>query len=139
MNIAAIHGYIIGFAIIGSWPIIMFWSLALRLTKHEDTPTFWKAVSVAQVLLGIQLLIGLFLLARYFIGWEGAMLPGDQSAFETTFHLLYGAGFPLIVLGVAHRGARDGRFNPHAAFAVVGLVNFGLTARAWMVGAGFGG
>jgi hypothetical protein len=139
MDIAAIHGYIIGFAIIGSWAIIMFWSLALRFTKYEETPTFWRAVSVAQILLVLQLVIGVVLLARYLLGVPGAALPGDMSAFDTTFHLLYGVGFPLLVLVVAHRGAHTERFDPHSAFAVVGLVNFGLTTRAWMVGAGFGG
>jgi hypothetical protein len=77
------------------------------------------------------------LLVLYAVGRGG--LPGDGSAFQVTFHVLYGMVFPLIVLAVAHRGARDGRLNPYTAFAVVGLVNFGLTARAWMVGAVFGG
>lgn len=136
MDLQTIHGYVVGFLIIGSWPIIGFWALALRFTKYEETPTFWRAVSVAQVLLVIQLLLGMALLVLHTLGMAG--LPGDGSAFDVTFHLLYGIGFPLLVLLVAHKGARDGRFDPHSAFAVVGLVNFGLTARAWMVGSGFG-
>lgn len=134
MSIAQIHGYVVGFLLIGGWATIMFWSLALRFLRYDETPTFWRAVSVAQILLVIQLLLGLVLLALHGLGRGG--LPGDGSAFDVSFHLLYGVGFPLIVLLVAHKGARDGRFNPYTAFAVVGLVNFGLTARAWMVGVG---
>jgi hypothetical protein len=137
----ALHGYILGFLIIGSWATIMCWALALRFTRYEETPTFWRAVSVAQVLLGVQLVLGMVLLTRYALSAQFGIgqggLPGDGSAFDTIFHFLYGVGFPLLVLYVAHRGARDGRWNPHSAFAVAGLVIFGLTARAWQVGVGF--
>lgn len=134
MTFAQIHGYVVGFLLIGSWPVIGFWALALRFTRYEETPTFWRVVSVAQLLLALQFVVGLILLVLYALGGTG--LPGDGSAWDVTWHMLYGAVFPLIVLTVAHRGAREGRFNPHAAFAVVGLVNFGLAARAWMVGVG---
>lgn len=141
MGLIALHGYILGFAIVGSWAVIMGWSLALRFLDYDETPTFWRAVSVAQILLGIQLVVGLVLLTRYALaanfGVGSGGLPGDGSAFDTTFHLLYGVGFPLIVLFVAHKRSREGRVNPYTAFAVVGLVNFGLTARAWQVGASF--
>jgi hypothetical protein len=132
--IVALHGYLVGFAIIGSWATIMCWSLALRFLDYDETPMFWRAVSVAQILLAVQLLLGLILLGRYLLDPTPQNLPGDASAFQVSFHVLYGVVFPLIVLLVAHKGARDGRFNPYSAFAVVGLVNFGLTARAWMVG-----
>ena len=35
----------------------------------------------------------------------------------------------LVVLFYGHKFAREGRFHPLLVFAVVGLVNFGLTAR----------
>jgi hypothetical protein len=129
MDIATIHGYIIGFVIIASWAIVCGWSLALRFTRYTDTPTFWRAVSVAQILLALQLLIGL---VQFGVG----RLPGDGSAFDVSFHVLYGVVFPLIALAVGHGFARSGRFSPYAVFAVVGLVNFGLTARAWQVAIG---
>ena len=128
MDLTALHGYVIGFAVMGSWVIIMFWSLALRLSRYEDTPTFWRAVSVAQLLLIAQLVVGivLFLMGR---------LPGPEGGIGTIlFHLAYGVVFPLLVLLVAHGFARSGRWNPHSIFAVVGLVNFALAVRAWMVG-----
>jgi hypothetical protein len=135
MTLVGLHAYVLGYAVVGSWAVICFWSLALRLARYEDTPTFWRAVSVAQILLVLQLLAGLVLLVLYALGRAG--LPGDGSAFDVSFHLLYGAGFPLIVLFFAHKWAREGRYHPHAVFAVAALVLFGLTARAWQVGAGW--
>lgn len=136
MDIVSLHGYVLGYLTVGSWAVLMFWSLALRFTRYEETPWFWRAVSVAQILLALQFFVGMALLTMYSIGAGG--LPGDGSAFDVSFHLLYGAGFPLVVLFVAHKWARSGRVDPHSAFAVASLVIFGLTARAWMVGAGTG-
>lgn len=137
MDLTWLHGQILGWAIVLIWPVVGFWSLALRFAGYEEAPTFWRVVSVAQILLGIQLVVGLVLLAL-------GRLPGPAQdpmrAWTLIFHLLYGVIFPLVVLVVAHRGAHIGRFNPYSAFAVVGLVNFGLTFRAMDVGlAGFGG
>ena len=139
MSLPALHGYILGFAVIGAWATICGWSLALRLLGYEETPTFWRAVSVAQVLLGIQLVAGLVLMVLWAFGRAEA--PGAASGggwFNGTFHLLYGIVFPVIVLLYGHRVAREGRYNPHTVFSVVGLVIFGLASRAWAVGAGVG-
>jgi hypothetical protein len=135
MIIVGLHGYLLGYAVIGSWAVIACWSFALRLTRHEDTPTFWRAVSVAQILLVVQIIVGVVLFGLFAVGAAG--LPGDGSAFDVSFHLLYGAGFPLVVLFFAHKWARERRYDPHTVFAVAGLVLFGLTARAWQVGAGW--
>lgn len=133
MSLTSLHGYLLGFAVIGSWPIIGFWSLALRLSRYEETPTFWRAVSVAQILLMVQLIVGVALLL---VGrWPG---PPEAGMGTLLFHLSYGILSPLVVLVFAHGFARSGRWDPHTVFAVVGLVNFGLTVRAWQVGL-FGG
>jgi len=137
--IARAHGYLIGFAVVGSWAVVMFWALALRFTRYDETPTFWRAVSVAQVLLALQLLVGLVLMGWWLLGDGPA--PGANAGggwFNGTFHLLYGIAFPFVVLVVGHRLATQGRYHPHSVFAVVGLVIFGLTARAFAVGAGTG-
>lgn len=127
MNLTAVHGYIFGITIISSWAIVCFWALALRFTRHEETPTFWRAVSVAQVLLVVQLAIGLVLLAM-------GRRPGGGGAYNVGFHLLYGFGFPLLVLVFGHKWAREGRYDPHSVFAVVGLVIFALSVRGFLVG-----
>jgi hypothetical protein len=138
-GIVRLHGYLLGFAVVGSWAFVLFWGLALWPLRYPETPTYWRVVSIAQVLLGLQLLVGLVLVGWWLLG--GGQPPGANSGggwFSGTFHLLYGAFFPLVVLLVGHAVARSGQRNPHAVFAVVGLVNFGLTGRAFMVGAGMG-
>jgi hypothetical protein len=131
-RVAEAHGFILGFIVIGAWATICFWATALRLLGYSDTPTFWRAVSLAQILLFLQFLVGLILVGYWAFGSGGA--PGGGGWFNWLFHLLYGIGFPLLVLLVGHRMARAGRYEPHSVFAVVGLVIFGLTARAWQVG-----
>ncbi|CAN5872049.1 hypothetical protein BH23ACT10_BH23ACT10_19370 [soil metagenome] len=130
MNLAEPHTWI-GLALVSVWAVVSGWSFALRLLGYDETPTFWRVVSVAQVLLVIQLAIGLILLV---LGGR----PGDGSLFIYIFHPLYGIVFPLLTLFFAHKWSREGRYHPHAAFAVAGLIVFGLTARAFMVGAGIG-
>ena len=126
--LTGIHGYVLGFALIGSWAVISGWALALRFTSYEETPTFWRVVSVAQILLALQWIAGIVLLLM-------GRRPGQaETGGDLAFHLAYGLLFPAIVLGVAHMTARRGSYKPHSVFAVAGLVLFGLTARAWMVG-----
>jgi hypothetical protein len=130
MTITGLHGYVLGFVLIGSWAVICLWALALRFSAKEETPTFWRAVSVAQILLGLQIVAGVVLLL---IGRRPG--PAEDGA-TLAFHLAYGLLFPVITLIVGHKVARDGKYRAHSVFAVVGLVLFGLTARAWMVGQG---
>lgn len=126
------HGYVVGLALVASWLVVSVWALVLRLARAGATPVFWRAVSIAQLLLALQLLVGLVLLVAWAFGAAGP--PGTGSAWDTVWHLLYGLVFPFIVLLFAHKWAREERFSPHSAFALAGLVIFGLTARAWMVG-----
>jgi hypothetical protein len=117
MSLTTPHFWV-GFALVSIWAVIAGWS-------------FWRAVSIAQILLAIQLAIGLVLMV---LGGR----PGDGSWFIYIFHPLYGIVFPLVTLFFAHKWSREGRFHPHAAFAVAGLVIFGLSSRAMMVGLGIG-
>ncbi|MGH8896806.1 MAG: hypothetical protein ACRDZ4_07235 [Egibacteraceae bacterium] len=128
-----IHGSEIAFALIGIWAVIGLWSLALRFMKYEETPTFWRVVSVAQILLAVQWLVGLVLLLMG--GRPGRANAGPKALL---LHLLYAVFSPVVVLGVAHfmarKGTQDGRRNPYTTFALVGLVMFGLLFRAYQVG-----
>jgi hypothetical protein len=52
-------------------------------------------------------------------------------------HIVYGAIFPVLVLGVAHVLARDAfSHRPWAPFALASFFCFGLTLRALMTGLG---
>ena len=129
---ADVHSYV-GFALVSVWAVLAGWSLALSFTRYDETPTFWRAVSVAQVLLGIQLLVGLTLWAV-----RGFSQIGAQGWFSTAFHPLYGFVFPLLVLLVAHGAARAPERDAHRVFALAAFVIFALAARAFMVGAQMG-
>ena len=130
MTLTGIHGYVLGFGLMGLWALVCLWALVLRIARRDETPVFWRVVSVSQVLLVLQVAVGLVLVL---LGRRPGP-AGDGTTFA--FHLAYGMIFPLIVLLVGHKVARDGKYRAHSVFAVVGLVIFGLTARAWMVGQG---
>lgn len=134
MDLTTIHGWIAGLALAASWAIVAIWALVLRLAKAGETPLFWRAVSGAQLLLLAQLVLGLVLFGAWAFGAAG--LPGAATAWDTGWHVLYGLVFPVVVLFFAHKWAREGRFNPHAAFSLAGLVIFALALRAFMVGLG---
>ena len=129
---SGLHAYI-GLAIVSVWGILAGWGFALSFLSYDDTPGFWRVVSVAQILLGVQLLVGLGL----FVG-RGFATIGEQGWFSTLFHPLYGFVFPFVVLFAGHAYARRPDRNPHRVFALASLVVFALTARGWMVGAGIG-
>jgi hypothetical protein len=122
------HGYVIGFSVIGAWFAVMLWALVLRLARREGGRWFWRGVSVAQILLVVQLLVGLVLLAL-------GRRPGPEGgAFTMGFHIAYGFGFPLVVLLVAHKWARDERYHSLTVFAFAAFIIVGLTVRGWFVG-----
>ena len=111
-EIGRLHGYLIGLGVVGVWGVIMFWSLALKFTRYDETPTFWRAVSVGQVLIALQFLVGLVLLVWWLVGngpAPGALTSAvdGRGVFNGVFHVLYGAVFPLLALGVGPQaGAR---------------------------------
>lgn len=129
---SGLHAYV-GWGIVSLWAVISGWALALGFLRYDETPTFWRIVSVAQVLLGVQLLFGLAL----YIG-RGFASIGVQGWFSTLFHPLYGFVFPFVVLFGAHALARREDRNEHRVFALGALVIFALTTRAYMVGTGTG-
>lgn len=124
-TIRQFHGELIAFAIMGSWAAIMLVSLGLRVFAADaEVGWFWRVVSAAQILLVVQLLIGLYL-------WiDSGQLPGEDTLAHV-FHPLYGFVFPAIVLFYAHKLSRDGRMHRFSAFATAGLVIFALTLRGY--------
>ncbi|MPZ72735.1 MAG: hypothetical protein GEU74_05800 [Nitriliruptorales bacterium] len=131
MDLARIHGYVVGYLIMATWGALSLWALGLWRLRREEAPTFWRAVSVAQILLVLQLLVGgvLLLMGR---------VAGAGGWFDAVFHPLYGFVFPVIVLVVAHAHARQGARSPYAVFALAAFVIFALTVRSFTVGAGMG-
>ncbi|MGH3664935.1 MAG: hypothetical protein ACRDU8_02385 [Egibacteraceae bacterium] len=128
-DLAYLHGELLGGITILAWLVVMVWSVVIWRRGVDEAPRFWKAVSLAQVLLGVQLLFGVTLLVL-------GRRPGTASTFDTIFHPLYGFVFPIIVLLVAHAQARGGNRNAYATFALGSFVVVALTLRAYLVGLG---
>lgn len=126
-----VHKFV-GFAVVSIFAIGWIWGLVTWIARRKDPGAgFWVWLSVAQVVAGIQALLGIVLL-----------LLGYRP--DVWLHYVYGFG-PLVVLAVTHGLAREGqrqpRPNPIAPwvwFAGASFICFGLTLRALMTGLGVG-
>ncbi len=114
-----------GFVIVAGWLLLFLFGIGLFLTKRDAGRLYWGLLTVLQVLLGVQLVIGLVLL-----------LGGGR---QPILHYFYGAVFPALVIGVCHLFTRGLEKPPYHLFFTIGaFFVFGLTARALMTGLGIG-
>jgi hypothetical protein len=125
-----VHEYV-GFAVVGVFTVGWVWGLIALVAKRDPGQRFWTCVVVAQVIAGVQALLGVLLL-----------LLGYRP--DTWLHYVYGFG-PLVVFVLAHQMAREvrdqdgGRFShPWVVFAAAEFICFGLAGRALMTGLGIG-
>ena len=51
-----------GFVVVGGWLLLFLFGIVLFLTKRDAGRLYWGLLTVLQVLLGVQLLVGLVLL-----------------------------------------------------------------------------
>lgn len=130
MDLTRMH-LLLGVVIVASWLVVCVWALVLRLRHPAEAPLFWRALSAAQLLLVLQLGLGV---ALFVMGRVPGRPPHEGGAYTNTFHALYGFGFPALVLFFSHKWAREGRRDPFAVFAVAGLVLMALAMRGFMVG-----
>ena len=117
---------VIGFAIVGAFGIFMLWGFGAWIVKRDPGRWYWHLLAALQVTIGIQILVGLILVA----------IHGVSS--RPVLHYAYGSLFPIIVLVIAHVMARDMERDQWKVFAVAGFICFGLTLRALMTGLGIG-
>ena len=125
-----VHEYV-GFAVVGVFTVGWVWGLIALVAKRDPGQRFWTWVVVAQVIAGVQALLGVLLL-----------LLGYRP--DTWLHYVYGFG-PLVVFLIAHQMAREmrdhdgGRLSqPWVVFAAAEFICFGLAGRALMTGLGIG-
>jgi hypothetical protein len=114
-----------GFAVVAGWGVLFLFGIGLFITRRDANRLYWGLLTVLQVLLGVQLLVGLVLI----------LMGGGQPL----LHYLYGAVFPALVLAVCHVFTRGLEKPPYHLFFTIGsFFVFGLTARALMTGLGIG-
>jgi hypothetical protein len=134
--VTALHR-VIGFAVVAVFAFGWIWGLGAKLARRDPGDVFWKWLAVAQVLAGIQALIGSILLLF------GHRLEADD-VLGGTLHYVYGY-LPLLLFVFAHVVARagdaravgiDSPVRPWVPFAWASFISFGLTLRALMTGLG---
>jgi heme A synthase len=127
--VTEIHKFV-AFIVVAIFSVGWIWGAIAWLKKRDPSGRFWTWLAVAQVLAGVQALIGIILLAL-----------GKRP--DTALHYVYGFG-PIVVLVIAHQVARDrssptdgeAPLPPWVPFAVASFFCFGLTLRALMTGLG---
>jgi heme A synthase len=126
-----VHEYV-GVAVVGVFTVGWVWGAVVLVRRREPGQRFWTWLVLAQVVAGLQALIGLLLLV---LGYRP----------DSWLHYVYGFG-PLVVLLIAHATARDlQNTKPDArpipswvVFAAAAFICFGLSLRALMTGFGAG-
>ena len=128
---------VVGFAVVAIFAAGWVWGLGARIVRRGPGEAYWTWLSVAQVVAGIQAVLGTVLLVL------GRRVQAE-AALGGLLHYVYGY-LPLLLFVVAHVIARSGTarpigidrpVQPWVPFAWVSFVSFGLTLRALMTGLG---
>jgi hypothetical protein len=118
----------VGFAVVGVFTVGWVWGLVSLIARRVPGPRFWTWLAAAQVIAGVQAILGIVLL-----------LLGYRP--DTWLHYVYGFG-PLVIFAIAHSMARElpdggGRLaQPWVVFSAAAFICFGLAGRALMTGLG---
>ena len=121
-----LHVYV-AYSIPVGFGIMVLVSIYSYVGNREVPGWYWTLLGILQAILGVQLLIGLYLFAT------GAR---PQSNGPSWLHYVYGAGFPMLVLLIAHLQARK---RPGVEILIFGIAAFlctFATIRALQTGLG---
>jgi hypothetical protein len=134
--VPALHR-VVGFLVVAIFAAGWLWGLGARLVRRGPGEAYWTWLSVAQVVAGLQAVLGTILLV------VGGRVEA-AGALGGLLHYVYGY-LPLLLFIVAHVVARAGDakaigidrpMQPWVPFAWASFVSFGLTLRALMTGLG---
>jgi hypothetical protein len=134
--VSALHR-VVGFAVVAIFALGWIWGLGARILRRDPGDAFWVWLSVAQVVAGLQAVLGTILLM------VGRRVEAE-GALGGLLHYVYGY-LPLLLFVVGHVVARAGSaraigvdrpVRPWVPFAWVSFISFGLTLRALMTGLG---
>jgi hypothetical protein len=121
-----IHLYI-AYSIPVGFGILTLASIYAYVRNKEVPGFFWTLLGILQGILVLQLAVGLYLFTT------GAR---PQSNGPSWLHYVYGAGFPMLVLGIAHVQAKK---RPGVEILIFGIAAFlctFATIRALQTGLG---
>lgn len=131
---------VVGFVVVGVFTIGWIWGLGAWISKRGPGERYWVWLAVAQVVAGVQAVLGITLLIM------GRRMTTPGAALGGVLHYVYGL-LPLLLFVFAHIVARAGNakligidrpVRPWVPFAWVSFICFGLTSRALMTGLGIG-
>src|SRR5688572_26875996 len=114
-----IHLYV-GYSVPVAFALLALASLASFLRNREPGAWYWNLLGLAQVVVGIQVIVGAVLFAM------GRRAGGDIP----WLHYAYGGLFPAALLVAAHRFAARHKEAAWIFFGVASLLIAGLTMRA---------
>ena len=126
-----------GFAVVAVFAAGWVWGLGAKLLRRGPGEPYWTWLAVAQVVAGLQAVLGTILLL------SGRRVEAE-GALGGLLHYVYGY-LPLLLFVVAHVVARAGNaraigidrpVQAWVPFAWASFVSFGLTLRALMTGLG---
>ncbi|MEA2517409.1 MAG: hypothetical protein QOG16_1247 [Actinomycetota bacterium] len=112
-----LHTYV-AFSIPAGFAVLMLTSIYSYVRNKEAPGFYWTLLGALQAILGVQFLIGVYLFL------SGAR---PQSNGPSWLHYVYGAGFPLFVLVIAHTQARK---RPGIEIMIFGIAAFLCTFSA---------
>ena len=121
-----IHLYI-AYAIPTAFGILFLTSALTYFTNREAPGWYWSLLGALQGVMGLQLLVGVFL---FLVGGR------PQSNGPSWLHYVYGAGFPLLVLAIAHVQARKRAGVEILIFGLAAFLCTFSTIRALQTGLG---
>ncbi len=121
-----LHSYV-AYAVPVGFGILVLASIYTYVRNKEPASWYWNLLAILQVVLGIQFVIGAILFLT------GAV---PQSNGPSWLHYVYGAGFPLLVLVIAHTQARKQAGAEILFFGVAAFLCTFSTLRALQTGLG---
>jgi hypothetical protein len=136
--VSEIHRYI-GFAVVSVFAVGWIWGLVVWIARRGPGEAYWVWLAVAQVVAGLQAILGITLLL---LGRRVVV----SGALGGILHYVYGL-LPILLFAFAHIVARAGnasivgfdarkRIAPWVPFAWASFICFGLALRALMTGLG---
>lgn len=112
---------LIAYAIPAAFGLIAILAILVYLTNRDPGRFFYGLLAAAQGFLVVQAIVGVVMLLM-------GRMPNH------VLHFVYGAGFPLVVLGFAHSQARKRPGLEAAIFGVAAFLCAFSSWRAWITG-----